>query len=102
MTGPYLTHIVGPAAWASYLVNGDASGLQPGEREAADAWQEREGVRIEDVQRTADGESAEPYFHETFGRWIPEVEWIGGDVLDYVAREVRLQLEEATPKARPC
>lgn len=27
-----------PAAWASYLVNGDASGLEPDELSAADAW----------------------------------------------------------------
>jgi len=32
----------GAACWASYLVNGDASGLSNEERSLADAWCERE------------------------------------------------------------
>ena len=31
-----------PAYWASYLINGDASGLQDGEQEFIDAYLERE------------------------------------------------------------
>ena len=32
-----------PAYWASYLINGDASGLESGERATIDAWLAREG-----------------------------------------------------------
>ena len=31
-------HFTAPASWASYLVNGDDSGLRPGDRARADAW----------------------------------------------------------------
>lgn len=31
-----------PAYWASYLINGDYSGLEPAERQAADAFLRRE------------------------------------------------------------
>ena len=33
-----------PAYWASYLINGDASGLEPGEQEQIDAWLAKEGL----------------------------------------------------------
>jgi len=33
-----------PVYWSSYLINGDASGLEPGEREHIDAYLEKEGV----------------------------------------------------------
>ncbi len=33
-----------PSSWASYLINGDDSGLDPAEREAADSWIKREGL----------------------------------------------------------
>ena len=32
-----------PSAWASYLINGDASGLDDGEEDAVDAWIESLG-----------------------------------------------------------
>ncbi len=32
-----------PAYWASYLVNGDASGLEDGEQETIDAWLSSQG-----------------------------------------------------------
>ena len=35
-------HFIGAACWASYLINGDASGLSDDERQLADAWCERE------------------------------------------------------------
>jgi hypothetical protein len=33
-----------PAYWASYLINGDASGLENGEREQIDAFLDSEGL----------------------------------------------------------
>ncbi len=33
-----------PEYWASYLINGDASGLEPSEKAQADAWIERQGM----------------------------------------------------------
>lgn len=35
-----------PAYWASYLVNGDASGIDPGEREQVDGFISRNGLRL--------------------------------------------------------
>lgn len=36
--------ITAPSHWASYLINGDDSGLDPEEKAACDAWITREGV----------------------------------------------------------
>jgi hypothetical protein len=33
-----------PSAWASYLINGDASGIDEDDVKQADAWIEREGL----------------------------------------------------------
>lgn len=38
--------IVAPSHWASYLINGDDSGLEPDEKAACDAWIKREGVGL--------------------------------------------------------
>ena len=35
---------IAPGAWASYLINGDASGISPDDRAACDAWIAREGL----------------------------------------------------------
>jgi hypothetical protein len=35
---------VAPSAWASYLINGDASGLSDGEQAQIDAWIDAEGL----------------------------------------------------------
>ena len=39
---PRIYVAIGAACWASYLINGDASGLSEEERALADAWCERE------------------------------------------------------------
>jgi hypothetical protein len=36
-----ITYVL-PACWASYLINGDHSGLEPGEKQQVDAFLERE------------------------------------------------------------
>jgi len=62
-----------PAYWASYLINGDASGLEPGEQETVDAFLAREGLPAP-VDCTA-----EPYF----SRHNDAHTGLAGDVLDY-------------------
>jgi len=38
--------LIAPAHWASYLINGDASGLDRAERWAVDAWLASEGLGL--------------------------------------------------------
>lgn len=38
--------ITAPSYWASYLINGDDSGLEPQEKAACDAWLAREAVGL--------------------------------------------------------
>jgi hypothetical protein len=62
-----------PIYWASYLINGDASGLNDGEQEVIDAWLEKEGHPIfADV-----GESG--------FSWTNDATDKGGDVATYTA-----------------
>lgn len=69
--------IIGPAAWASYFINGDPSGLLPGEKEQADAWIKREGI----TSFLSCGDEA----HFTWNMEIhaPEMGCQGGDVIEY-------------------
>ena len=62
-----------PMYWASYLINGDASGLEDGEQALIDIWTESEGYpNFVDV--------GEPHF----SRWNDATN-LGGDVCEYVA-----------------
>ena len=45
---PRIYVAIGAACWASYLINGDASGISNDERALADAWCERDPVRLHD------------------------------------------------------
>ena len=70
-----------PAPWASYLVNGDASGLEPGEQET-----------IEDTLSTLDLTACacvdlkgEPHFSWT--SWPPGLG--GGDYVTYIFHRYR-------------
>jgi hypothetical protein len=99
-----------PAYWASYLINGDDSGLEPGEKERADQYLKKEGIRsVLDVALTCyecgnasetaiancteDGthnlEGCEPSFTWSYEMYGGNAE--GGEVLDYIG----LPLEEA-------
>jgi hypothetical protein len=62
-----------PAYWASYLINGDASGLEQGEQEQVDAFLAREGL---DFPVSC---SDEP----SFTRYNDAHTGLAGDVLDY-------------------
>lgn len=79
------THIVGPAHWASFLINGDASGLSPEERDMADAWLARERVRIIGTEP-----GAEPYFTWSAAVHCPELGVAGMEALDYRAEELSI------------
>jgi len=72
-----------PAYWASYLINGDASGLldkcqdspEQSEQATIDQWLESEG---------------NPHFvdcGEQYFSWSNEATSLGGDVCDYVAHK---------------
>ena len=81
-----ITTVAGPSYWASYFVNGDASGLTPQEREQADAWLKREGVDVLDVARDDGGNGIEPRFTWSYRLYAPECGYSGGEVIDYVCR----------------
>lgn len=80
--------ITGPDYWASYFINGDASGLSAAEKAQADAWLVREGVKIVDVARDENGEPDSPRFTWHMRMYAPELGVDGGSVIDYVAHEV--------------
>jgi len=81
--------ITGPAYWASYFINGDASGLTDEERAQADRWLEREGVRIVGVATDEEtGEMMDPYFTWNYDLHAPESGVPGGDVIDYIAEAI--------------
>ena len=67
-----ITHTL-PAYWASYLITGDASGLEAGEQETIDAFLAREGL---DAPVSC---SDEP----SFSRSTDANPGLAGDVLEY-------------------
>lgn len=79
------TTIKAPSHWASYFINGDASGLTDKEQAQADAWLAREQVEIIDVADDENGEPQEPHFSWNVQLYAPEVDYRGGDLLEYVA-----------------
>lgn len=65
-----------PAFWASYLINGDNSGITPGEQMDADAYVDKQGIAS-----VLSCEEEEEYFSWSFdlhGGSCP-----GGNLLDY-------------------
>lgn len=68
----------GPAAWASYFINGDATCLDDDEIEQADAWAATlgEGAAIVSCE-------GEPYFSSSFWAW-QTTPYRAGDVIEYV------------------
>ena len=69
--------VKGAAHWASYLINGDASGMTDLEVAQADAWYDRE---VEDGEQVVD--CGEPYFSWSFGMYTG-IPVRGGDLVDY-------------------
>lgn len=78
MARMYARTITGAAYWASYFINGDASGMTDEERNAADNW-----LRIE----LQPGESVVSCAGEARFTWSYDLhthtDTRGGDVLDY-------------------
>jgi hypothetical protein len=72
--------ITGPTYWASYFINGDASGLTAEERKQADAWLKREGVAF-----VLDCDN-EPRFTWHMRLHAPELNCDGGDVMEYTVQ----------------
>ncbi len=64
-----------PAYWASYLINGDSSGLEPSDKTACDAWIESEGLGL---PVDCDCDEFFAWRHDAF-RFMP----LGATCLDY-------------------
>ena len=79
---PLRTHSIYTATGASYLVNGDASGLSDEERSLADAWCERELGPNDAIV-----DCSEPYFTR-FYRLYTHEPYCGGDVSGPLAGDV--------------
>jgi len=71
-----LTKIIAPAHWASYLINGDDSGLDPGEVDKIEDWLSRE-----DAGRAVSCEVE--YFTWQLRLHCPEAGAEGGTVAEY-------------------
>ena len=69
--------VIGAAYWASYLINGDASGLEDYEQAECDAWLKRELERNEDIV-----DCGEPYFSWSYG-FYTGAPVRGGELVEY-------------------
>lgn len=70
--------VAGSAYWASYLINGDDSGITENERTLADAWLERHGGSVVSCDEEA-------YFSWSYDLHTG-ADAQGGDLLDYTLR----------------
>jgi hypothetical protein len=77
-----VTQEVGPSHWASYLINGDDSGLEEHEVKACDAWQQSLAPFY--VVSTAD---EEPWF--TWHYRVHGGDAEGGEVITYILHRQR-------------
>ena len=78
--------VTGPAIFASYLVNGDKSGLADYEIRLADAWLKNiEPWYVVDVDRDDEGNAIEQRF--TWSYDLHGGNSRGGDVIDYICHE---------------
>lgn len=79
---------VGAAQWASYLINGDSSGLEPREVELCDKWlaQLAPGY-IVSVADNDDGEPESPWFTWSYGLHTGD-DCAGGNCLTYIGHKV--------------
>ena len=79
---PTIYGVTGAACWASYLINGDASGLSDDERQLADAWR-----KLEVRPNCSIVNYGEPYFSWNYdlctGAIFAGSTRRGGDVVDY-------------------
>lgn len=81
--------VAGAAAWASYFINGDDSGIDADEKALADAWLENNAVAMPIDTHCEEGEeNAEPYFSWSYGLHTGD-DCSGGDLLDYVCEPLK-------------
>lgn len=82
--------VTGPAAWCSYLVNGDASALGGTERALADAWLRRiTPWYVADVRRNDEGDAIGSRYTHLYDMYCGDYYGpSGGDVIDYVLHKV--------------
>jgi hypothetical protein len=71
--------ITGAAYWASYIINGDASGLAPREKALCHAWMRRELCPEESIVDCGE----ESHFSWFYGLYTGDDSCSGGDVLEY-------------------
>ena len=72
--------IKGSAYWASYLINGDASGLTYREIALANHW-----LAVNEIESVVDC-AEEPHFTWNYDLHTGDVMARGGDVLDYTCQ----------------
>lgn len=83
-----VTEIIGPSCWASYLINGDASGIEQEDVDACDAWQEAQApFYCVDTKRDQNGEGEEPWFTGAYSLYGGTAS--GGDVVTYIFHRQR-------------
>jgi hypothetical protein len=87
-TGPEVDVITGPAHWAGYFINGDASDLAPDDKKAADRWLKK----IEPwyvVGTTDDEERISNHYDIHSG-----TDFRSGSVIDYIVHKDRNRPEQ--------
>jgi len=85
VSGPRIIQTAAPAYWASYLVNGDSSGLDAREIDLADKWQARVSPAfVVAVATDKHGLHESPYFSWSYGAIAGDDSCAGGDLLDYI------------------
>ncbi|USM11457.1 hypothetical protein vBCbaSRXM_12 [Citromicrobium phage vB_CbaS-RXM] len=79
---------IGAAHWASYLVNGDDSGLDEREKRLADKWADSlDPAYVVDVKRDESGEAEEPWFSWKYGWHTGDSQSEGGNCLTYITHQ---------------
>lgn len=85
MTGLKVFTATAPAYWASYLINGDESGLDAREIALADRWLARHApAYVVDAARDETGEIINPRFSWQYGMIAGDSESAGGEIIDYL------------------
>jgi hypothetical protein len=85
MSGPVVIQTAAPAYWASYLVNGDSSGLDQREIDLADKWQAGHApAYVVSVATDENGLHESPYFSWHYGLISGDDSCGGGELVDYI------------------
>lgn len=90
-----VTTATAPSYWASYLVNGDHSGLSHDEKMHADMWLYRNRPwYVVDVVRDDNGEAYEDRFTWSYDLYDLMATVRGGSVIDYVLHSTSERSEQ--------